>query len=66
MNKTQLHPDAALIERLGGVSAVVRETGYSVQRVSNWLKRGIPAEEKINFPELFLPHLVPVKEPHHA
>lgn len=38
------HPDAALIDRLGGPSEVARRLGgdYSVQRVSNWKVRGIP------------------------
>ena len=52
------HPDADLIDRNGGVAAVAKETGYSLQRVSNWRARGIPAEAKIAFPALFLPDLV--------
>ena len=61
-NLSPLHPDSALIAQLGGVSAVAREIGYDVQRVSNWRKRGIPAEEKLKFPEMFLPHLAPVSK----
>lgn len=53
-----LHPDAALIEELGGSAAVARRMGlgeYGTQRVFNWRRRGIPPEVKLEFPELFLP-----------
>lgn len=43
----QKHPDAALIESLGGAAAVARALGLDttaggVQRVHNWTSRGIP------------------------
>ena len=49
--------DKQLIERLGGVSAVAKIIGCSPQRVSNWVKRGIPPKVKIEHPRLFLLHL---------
>ena len=53
------HPDWALITDLGGPAKVARLLGYEsrggIQRVQNWRYRGIPAEVKIAFPELFLP-----------
>jgi hypothetical protein len=43
----QKHPDAALIESLGGAAEVARLLGLDpsaggVQRVHNWTTRGIP------------------------
>lgn len=51
--------DAELIRRLGGPASVAKLLRYDkrpggVQRVSNWLKRGIPAAVKVKHPELFL------------
>ncbi len=49
--------DKELIEKLGGVSSVARLTGFSVQRVQNWInpkRSGIPASVKLEFPEIFL------------
>lgn len=46
--------DKEKIEQLGGATIVAQKTGYSVQRVQNWKTRGIPAKEKIKFPEMFL------------
>ena len=53
-----LHPDAALIEALGGPAAVSRLLGlegHGTQRVFNWKRRGIPPEVKLDRPDLFLP-----------
>lgn len=40
------HPDADLIDRLGGPTEVARKLGFdnpgAIARVSNWKKRGIP------------------------
>jgi hypothetical protein len=54
-------PDASLIRQLGGPSKLAATLGLvqpgSVQRVSNWQFRGIPANVKVDRPDLFLPHL---------
>lgn len=52
--------DSQLIEELGGPTKLARELGYGQggpQRVSNWKSRGIPAEVKLERPDLFLRHL---------
>lgn len=50
--------DQELIESMGGPTKVAERLGYTkrggVQRVSNWLRRGIPAAVKVQHPELFL------------
>lgn len=49
------HPDAQIILRYGGATALARMLGLSSpQRVHNWLVRGIPARVKIEYPDLFL------------
>lgn len=55
------HSDAKLIEQLGGPATVSRLLEFDkkpggIQRVQNWVKRGIPAAIKVQFPELFLAH----------
>jgi hypothetical protein len=48
--------DAKLIEKLGGpakVAALLRYGAGGVQRVHNWLTRGIPAKVKLERPDLF-------------
>jgi hypothetical protein len=52
-----LAADNALISDLGGVAELARRLDYSIQRVQNWTTRGIPAEEKVKRPDLFLRHL---------
>lgn len=55
--KTPQHPDAALIESLGGPTCLAKTLGYlrnGTQRVHNWTKRGIPPSVKLNRPDLFL------------
>jgi hypothetical protein len=56
------HPDRELILKLGGPSKVAellklpKEGGQ--QRVHNWMTRGIPAQVKVDHPDLFMPGLV--------
>lgn len=55
--------DKALIEKLGGPSKVAELLGYDkksggVQRVQNWITRGIPAEVKLAHPGIFLKDLL--------
>jgi hypothetical protein len=50
--------DRQLIERLGGPARLAVLLGYNkraggVQRVHNWLSRGIPARVKLDRPDLF-------------
>jgi hypothetical protein len=59
MMNTKKHKDAKLILSLGGVAEVAKLIGVhqkkgGVQRVFNWLTRGIPAQVKVDFPHLFL------------
>lgn len=58
--------DAQLIEHLGGPAKVAELLGIDknggVQRVFNWITRGIPARVKVERPDLFLPHLKPVEK----
>jgi len=55
----ELHPDALLIEKLGGPSAVARALGFEmprgVQRVQNWKYRGIPEVLLLKRPDVFFP-----------
>lgn len=60
---TDLHPDSKIIDRLGGPAKLAELLGYDkthggVQRIQNWKKRGIPAEVKIKYPELFMTDLI--------
>lgn len=53
---TKYHPDADLIDRLGGPSALARALNFGdggVQRVQNWKYRGIPEIERLRNPEIF-------------
>lgn len=52
--KPSLETDRALINELGGVTKVAEELHISVQRVSNWNRRGIPSKVKLDHPDLFL------------
>ena len=49
--------DAKLIENLGGPGAVCDLLGiarkHGIQRVQNWLTRGIPARVRLERPDLF-------------
>lgn len=58
-NTETLSPDAELIKSLGGPTKVAELLGFDkaaggVQRVQNWLTRGIPAAVKVSRPDLFL------------
>lgn len=50
--------DAELIEFHGGPTKLAKRLGYpengGVQRVQNWVKRGIPPAVKVKYPSLFL------------
>jgi hypothetical protein len=50
--------DSELIEHLGGPAKVCDLLGYEkeggVQRVHNWILRGIPAKVKVERPDLFM------------
>lgn len=52
------HPDEKLIEALGGPAKVADKLGFDkeggTQRVHNWTVRGIPAQVKVDHPELFM------------
>ena len=58
--------DPELIEHLGGPTKVAallnldKEAG-GVQRVQNWITRGIPPKVKLEHPHIFLGHLVAAK-----
>lgn len=45
--------DKDLIESLGGSAKLAVRLGYSVQRVENWKKRGIPAQVRLDHPDVF-------------
>jgi len=52
-----LHPDAEIIDNLGGPTALARRLGYGSggpQRVANWRRRGIPALVKLQHAGVFL------------
>lgn len=47
--------DKEIILNLGGSTKVAELLGFkSKQRVQNWMKRGIPASIKLEYPHLFL------------
>lgn len=50
--------DSDLITKLGGPAKVAELMGYEknggVQRVQNWIARGIPSRVKLERPDLFL------------
>ncbi len=55
---TSTHPDADLIDRLGGPATVARALGFDtqkggIQRVQNWKSRGIPEIVKLRRPDIF-------------
>lgn len=60
--------DAELIDKLGGPAKVCELLGYEkdggVQRVQNWITRGIPYKVKVERPDLFMPDVkVPGQPP---
>lgn len=51
--------DAQLIKDLGGPAQVAELLGYDkaaggVQRVQNWIARGIPSKVKVERPDIFM------------
>jgi hypothetical protein len=54
------HPDSLLIKELGGPAQVAERLGLpkygGVQRVQNWMVRGIPSAVKVQHPALFMPN----------
>jgi hypothetical protein len=50
--------DAELIKHYGGPTKLAKRLGFDekggVQRVQNWLSRGIPSYIKVRYPNLFL------------
>ncbi|MNV92749.1 hypothetical protein D3C71_1873700 [compost metagenome] len=51
--------DTELIKALGGPAKVAEMLGFDkgnggVQRVQNWLVRGIPAQVKVDHPDIFM------------
>jgi hypothetical protein len=59
----QITNDKILILSLGGPTKVAAllgldKTSGGVQRVHNWMSRGIPPKEKLARPDLFLPGMV--------
>lgn len=51
--------DKELIRELGGPTKLAVRLGYDkahggVQRVQNWITRGIPPQVKLDFPHIFL------------
>jgi len=56
--------DAELIQELGGPTKLAEILGYDkqsggVQRVQNWITRGIPAQVKVDHPDLFIRSIKP-------
>ena len=47
--------DKDLIESLGGSAKLAKRLGpdFSVQRVENWKVRGIPAQVRLDHPDIF-------------
>ena len=55
-----LDQDRALIKKLGGPVKLAESLNmgrYGAQRVSNWNRRGIPAQARVDHPHLFMPEL---------
>ena len=50
--------DAELIQKLGGPTVLAKRLNFEklggVNRVQNWITRGIPSRVKLNFPHIFL------------
>lgn len=56
----QIQADKELIEKFGGPTKLAERLGYDkdrggVQRVQNWMTRGIPPRVKVDNPGIFLP-----------
>jgi hypothetical protein len=62
-NTDQIRADRQLIEELGGPTKTAALLGYDkakggVQRVQNWMTRGIPARVRIAHPNLLMPSVL--------
>lgn len=62
-DKDQIAADRALLKQLGGPTRVADILGFDkanggIQRVQNWMTRGIPSEQKVERPDLFMRPLV--------
>lgn len=59
---TEIERDKQFITDQGGPAKLAELLGYDkeggVQRVHNWTTRGIPADVKLEHPEIFLKHLL--------
>jgi hypothetical protein len=53
IGKKKMPSDKDLIEQLGGATKVAALLGCSVQRVQNWKDRGIPAQVRLDRPDVF-------------
>lgn len=51
---SSVQTDKETIVNLGGPAKVADLLGFSIQRVQNWMVRGIPAKVKVDYPEHFL------------
>lgn len=50
-----IESDKEIILKLGGSTKVAELLGFKdKQRVQNWMKRGIPAKIKLQYPHIFL------------
>lgn len=69
MDANTPNTDAELIKSLGGPTKLAETLGYDkaaggVQRVQNWMTRGIPAAVKVQYPDLFLRAVVKQETSH--
>eukprot|EP01034_Spumella_vulgaris_P041746 gene41746-51735_t len=65
--KNHIQADKTLIESLGGPTRLAEQLGFDkakggVQRVQNWMTRGIPPKEKLARPDIFLQDLSPAQQ----
>ncbi|AJF82942.1 hypothetical protein A1E64_RS17045 [Acinetobacter baumannii] len=50
-----IEADKEILLKLGGSTKVAELLGFKdKQRVQNWMKRGIPAKIKLQYPHIFL------------
>lgn len=60
IKNTNIKADRQLIEQLGGPTKLAKQLRLSgthpVQRVQNWMVRGIPSAVKVQHPALFMPN----------
>ncbi|WP_150955444.1 hypothetical protein [Acinetobacter courvalinii] len=50
-----IESDKQILLKLGGSTKVAELLGFKdKQRVQNWMKRGIPAKIKLQYPHIFL------------